>query len=507
MNTRVNDLAKWVMPFLAVAVFAATEGDRRLVDAVENKDRPAVASLLKQRVDVNVAQPDGSTAIMWAAHWNDLQTADLLITAGASVNVTSAYGASPLWEACVNASAPMVEKLLKAGANANATMPGTGETVLMRCARTGSADAVRALLAKGADPNVKEPARGQTALMWALEEQHPEAAKVLIQNKADIHAKSKGGFTPMLFAARQGDSESARALLDAGADVNEAAPGGLNALLVAIDSMHEDCAIFLVEHGANPNATDRDGLTPLHYALRKGFTFLKAGQRDDHYGQIGLSYLFRDDMTKLVTALLDHGANPNAGIKTGGRRNQMHQSDFVKITIAGATPFLLAAASGNVEMMKLLLAKGADPKLTTKDGVTALMAAAGVGLADDRMPQEAQGALAAVKMLVEMGADVNAVSADCSWTALHGAAYIGANDIIQYLVDKGAKLDIKDEMGQTPLTIAEGDPNWLSDDHDRKQHPSTAELIRKLGGDPLAAVSGTPSIGGVTATSIVPVNN
>jgi ankyrin repeat protein len=490
-------------PLSAIVGFAAS-GDLRLADAVEHRDQPAIHSLLKQGVDVNAPQPDGSTALTWAAHWNDTEIADLLIAAGANVNAASEYGSTPLWEACINASAPMVQKLVKAGANPNVALPGTGETVLMRCARTGNAEAVKALLAAGANANAKEASRGQTALMWALEEVHPEAARALIENGADIHAKSKGGFTPLLFAARQGDLEAARMLLDKGADVNEAAPGGLNALLVAIDSMHEDFAIFLVEKGANPNVVDRDGLTPLHYALRKGYTFLKSGQRDDHYGQIGLPYLFRDDMTKLVPVLLDHGANPNARITRGGRRNQLHQSDFVKITVAGATPFLLAAASGDVAVMRLLLAKGADPKITTNDGVTALMAAAGVGLADDRMPQEAQGALQAVKMLVEeVDFDVNAVSKDLAWTALHGAAYIGANDIIQYLVDKGAKPDVKDEMGQTPLTIAEGDPNWLSDDHDRKRHPTTAELLRKLGGDPLGQASGMASVGGVVTYPLI----
>src|SRR5712691_7433338 len=498
MQLKVKTLIWWTAPALAVASFAAPAGDLRLVDAVEKRDTGAVSSLLKQHVDVNTPQPDGSTALTWAAHWDDLVTADLLIAAGANVDAASEYGATSLWEACNNGSTGMVERLVKAGANPNATLTGTGETVLMRCARTGNPEAVKALLKKAADPNARDPVRGQTALMWALEEHHPEVASVLIQNGADVHAKSKGGFTPLLFAARQGDIESARLLLDKGADVNEAAPGGLNALLVGIDSIHEDFAIFLVERGANPNAADRDGLAPLHYALRKGFTYLKAGQRDDHYGQIGLPYLFRDDMTRLVKTLLEHGANPNARISRGGRRNQMHQSDFVKITIAGATPFLLASASGNIEIMRFLLAKGADPKLTTNDGVTALMAAAGVGLADDRMPQEAKGALAAVKMLVEqMDADVNAISQDCGWTALHGAAYIGADDIVQYLVDKGAKLNVKDAMGQTPLTIAEGDPNWLSDDHDRKRHPSTAELIRKLGGDPLSQSPGLASVGGV----------
>ena len=479
-------------------------GDLRLVDAVANKDNTAARSLLKQRIDVNTSRADGTTALTWAAHWNDLETADLLIAAGANVNAASEYGATPLWEACNNASAPMVQKLVKAGASPNATLPGSGETVLMKCAFTGNADAVKALLAAGADPNAKEPSRGQTALMWAIEEHHVEAARALVATKADIHAKSKGGFTPMLFAARQGDIESAQMLLEAGADVNESAPGGLNALFVAIDSGNEDLAIFLVEKGANPNATDRDGLTPLHYALRKGFSYLKAGQRDDHYGEISLSYLFRDNMPKLVSVLLDHGANPNARIAKGGRRNQMHSSDFVKVAIAGATPFVLAAASGDVGIMRTLLAKGADPKLTTNDGVTALMAAAGVGLADDRMPEEAKGALEAVKMLVEMGFDVNAATKDCAWTALHGAAYIGANDIIRYLVEQQhATLNVKDEMGQTPLTIAEGDQNWLSDDHDRKQHPATAELIRELGGDPLAKGPGTGSLGGVISLPLV----
>ena len=387
-------------------------------------------------------------------------------------------------------------------------LPGTGESVLMRCARTGTTSGVKALLAKGAGPNVKETSKDQTALMWALEEVHPEVARELIASKADIHAKSKGGFTPLLFAARQGDLESGRMLIEAGADVNESAPGTLNALLVAIDSMHEDFAIYLVEHGANPNVADRDGLAPLHYALRKGYTFLKSGQRDDHYGQIGLPYLFRDDMTKLAGVLLDHGANPNAKIGRGGRRNQLHQSDFAKIAIAGATPLHLAAAGGNVPVMRLLLAKGADPKATTNDGVTVLMAAAGVGFGDDRMPAEAEGAMAAVKMMVaEYDADVNAISKDLAWTAIHGAAYIGANDIIQYLVSKGANPAVKDEMGQTPLTIAEGDPNWLSDDHDRKKHPSTAALLRKLGGDPLADASDGGTIGGVAVYPLVVVTH
>ena len=504
MTPRLRILRGLIVPLVALTGLSAPAADFRLANAAEQKDKTAVRNLLKQRIGVDVPQPDGTTALTWAAHWDDLEIADLLVAAGANANIANDFGSTPLWEACNNGSGAMVEKLLKAGASANAVMLGTGETVLMRCARTGNADAVKALIERGAGVNAKETTGDQTALMWAVSQGHPQVVQVLIERGADIHAKSKGGYTPLLFAARKGAVEPGRILVEAGADLNETAPGGLNALFVAIDSGQEDFAIFLAERGAKPNVTDRNGLTPLHYALRKGYTYLKGGQRDDHYGDIGLSYLFRDDMERLVVVLLDHGANPNARITKGGRRNQMHSSDFVKIGIAGATPLMLAAASGNAAMIRLLLAKGADPTLTTNDGVTPLMAAAGVGLNDDRLPNEAKGAMDAVQLFVEeLGADVNATSGDCAWTALHGAAYIGANDIIEYLVGKGARLNVKDENGQTPLSIAEGDLNWLSDDHDRKRHPATAALIRRLGGDPLADGTKGGTVGGVLAYPLV----
>jgi uncharacterized protein len=494
MELKGKALTWWVACVLmasvmSVASLAAAGGDARLVEAVKNKDVNAVRALLKERVDVNVPRGDGSTALTWAAHWDDLETADLLIRAGANVNVTTDSGATALWEACDNASAAMVEKLVKAGANPNAVLTGNGETALMRCARTGNADAVRSLLEHGADVNAKEPAHGQTALMWALSERHAEAARALVEHAADIHAKSKAGFTPFLFAAQQADVESAQMLLKAGSDVNEATPAGLDALLVAIDSGHEEFAIFLVEHGANPNSVDRDGLTALHYTVRKGWTYLKGGEHDDRYGAISLSYMFRPTMPPLVNALLEHGANPNARILKGGKKSQLHTSDLLKIGVAGATPLVLAAAAGDVGIMRALLAKGADPKLATNDGVTPLMAAAGVGFtggSGDRTKEEEKGALEAAKLLVDLGADVNAVSTD-GWRAVHGAAYTGVNDILQFLVDKGAKLDVRNEWGQTPLSIAEGDPNMLVDAFEQRLHPRTAELIRKLGGDPLVA--------------------
>jgi ankyrin repeat protein len=333
--------------------------------------------------------------------------------------------------------------------------------------------------------------------MWALEENHPVVAAMLIEGSADVHAKSKAGFTPLSFAARRGDLASARLMLDKGADPNETAPGGLNALLMATDSGEEDFAIFLLEHGANPNSVDRDGASALHIAMRSGMSLLHGVARDPSYAD-SLDYLFRPPMTRLVKELLDHGANPNARIAKGSRKTPARPSDRPKLGLAGASPLMLAAAAGDVDVMRMLLAKGADPKLTTEDGTTPLMAAAGVGFSDSMTKDGDERGLAAIKLLIELGADPNA-SNKWGTTALHGAAYTGANEIVRFLVGKGADLNATDQYGQTPLSIAEGDPNYLGDDFERRSNPKTAELIRQLGGDPLATGPGAASVGGVTS--------
>src|SRR5215813_11257280 len=387
-----------VSVLLIAAPMAAN--DVRLVNAVRNRDKEAVRTLLKQRVDVNTLQGDGTSALSWAAHWGDLVVADLLINAGANANLGNEYGVTPLWEACNNANGAMVETLLSAAANPNAVLRA-GETALMRCARTGNPDAVKSLLARGADVNAKEPNRGQTALMWALEESHPAVVGILIGAGADVHAKSKAGFTPLSFAARRGDLASARLMIDKGADPNEAAPGGLNALLMATDSGQDEFAIFLLEHGANPNSADRDGASALHIALRSGMSLLHGVARDPSYAD-SLEYLFRPPMTPLVKELLNHGANPNARIAKGSRKTPARPSDRPKLGLAGATPFMLAAAAGDVEVMRMLLAKGADPNLTTEDGTTPLMAASGVGFSDDMTKDADSRGLAATTLLVEL---------------------------------------------------------------------------------------------------------
>jgi len=503
---------------LSIGSFGAPASDFRLIRAVQNKDTEAVLSLLKQHVDVNSPGPDGATALAWAVHWDDLNTTNLLIGAGAKLNAANDNGVTPLWLACYNGSGIMVERLLEAGADPNASSLPAGETALLRCAGTGSLDAVKSLLAHGADVNAKEKAE-QTALMWALEERHPEVARVLIEHGADVNAISQGGFTPLLFAARQGDVDSGRLLLEKGADLNvrnaysgrparptvafsentkglqwftRRSPEPMDALSVAINSGREQFAIFLAEQGANTNAVDNRGMTALHYALMQGISDLNNVPHDPRSG--ALDFLFRPNMAELVKVLLDHGANPNARISK--RLPPLTNNDQPKISLTGATPFLLAAATGDVKIMKLLLTKGADPLLTTDDGTTPLMAAAGISRSEDRTREEEKNALEALKLTVEMGGDVNAANKN-GFTALHGAAYTGANEIVQYLADRGAKLDAMNKFGETPLSTAAGDPNGLvgaGNGASQPVHESTEALLRKLISDRTVSVNVTPEI-------------
>ena len=461
----------WAVFLLSVIHLSGS--DLRLLEAAKSRDREAVRSLLAQRVDVNAPQADGTTALAWAAHWDDLETADALLGAGARVNAANDYGVTALSLACTNGSAAMVEKLLEAGADPKLALP-TGETPLMTASRTGSLDAVKLLLGRGVDVNAKETL-GQTALMWAVAREHAEVAEALVGRGADIHARSKGGFTPLLFAARAGDVSSARVLLAAGADVNETTLDGMSVLLLATASGHEDLPIFLVETGADANATDAYGITALHYAMQKGLSILGAVQ----YVPVA-QYMFRPNMPELVKALLEHGANPNARVE---KLKNLTLSVSPRAGMAGATPFLLAAATGDVSLMRLLAASGADPVLATAQNVTPLMVAAGIGrLQDRRGEEEDRNALEAVKLALEMGNNVNAVN-DNGRTALYGAASSGGNAIARFLVEQGAQVNVKDKFGMTPWNLASGvlSPNVLNSDRLNPIHQSTADLLVQLG--------------------------
>ena len=448
---------------LASAPGAAADPDRRLIDAARAQDASQVRALLDLRVDVNARSDDGSTALLWAAHWNDVAAAELLVRAGADANAANQFGMTPLSRACTNASTPLVEMLLKAGAKPDTAIV-TGETPLMTCAATGATAAVKMLLAKGAAVNVAEPSQHQTALMWAAAERHPEVVALLAESGADLRARTKNGFTALHFAARQGDIESVTRLLAAGADVNirslpdspdkgrgpafaSTLSEGSTPLLVATVRGQVPVALYLLERGADPNAGDA-GFTPLHWAAGTW----EGGVSNPVYG-------FSDPMSgipsrqaklQLVRALLARGANPNG-------RMTKRPPGFVGgyDDAAGATSFLLASAAADVEMMKVLLAAGADPMLATDTKATAVMAASGLNRSVGESALTEAQVLAAVRLLIDLGLDARGVTANGE-NALFGAAYRGWNTLLALLIEKGADVNAVSKAGITPWLAASG---------------------------------------------------
>ncbi len=464
---------------LSLTSLAATPTDFPLIEAAKHGDIAAVRSLLTQRIDVNAPQADGTTALAWAAERDDLEMADLLLRAGAKPNAKNDYGASPVWIACSNGSVAMVERLLKAGADPSVQLV-SGETALMTATDLGSTEIVKLLVDRGAQVNARENQAGQTALMWAAAEKHPEITRILIDHGADVHARAKSGFTALMFAAQQGDLKSAEMLVAAGANVNEATAQGTTALLKAGSSGQEQILIFLLDHGADPNAADVDGYTALHFAAA------------------------RRNGVESVKALVAHGAKPNARLVKDPAKGNSNS------TLIGATPFFLAAEARNVAIMRFLADNGADPLLGTTETMFSnepngyrlqvvantrpLAAAAGLGRFNGNYteftPAEENNAIEAVKLAKELGGDINAAN-EYGQTALHAAVYLKADKLVQFLVENGARMDLIDNFGQTPLSIAarvitEG----VKDSYDlspRRHNESTYQLLLKLGATPLAA--------------------
>ena len=488
MRYNRTEIMRVPLSFFCAAILlsaASLRADTRVADAAMTPDREAVRSLLKQKVDVNAPQPDGTTALHWAVRQDDLETADLLIRAGSNVKAANRFGATPLSLAATNGNAAMIEKLLKAGEDANAVVSESGDTVLMLAARTGKPDAVAMLLTHGADVN-KTNATGQTALMWAAAERNAAAVQVLVDHKADLAARTHaapppkpmdtifsapfpvGGMTALLFAARQNDLKSASILLAAGADVKETAQDGTSPILVAILNGHYALANFLLEKGADPNAVDGKGRAALYAAV--DMRNLEWSTRP--------APPEKDTMTELdlIKALLAHGANPNARLTKKIPLRGQPSFDGRWANMIGATPFWRAAQSDDVTAMRLLVEKGADPLLSTTDHTTPLMVAAGVGWSDGQSHGSPSDAPEALKLCLEWGGDVNAAN-DVRYTALHGAAFRGANEVVKLLVEKGAKMDVKNQEGRLPVNMAEGmhigPGGWV-------EHEDTAALLRKL---------------------------
>lgn len=504
----------------ACSAFAATP-DLRLIDAVKQTDVKAARSLLAEHVDVNAKEPDGSTALHWAAQRDSPELVDLLIAAGANAKAATRYNITPLTLACTNGNATVIEHLLNAGADPNGTSE-EGETALMTASLTGKTDAIKLLLARGADVNAKEPYRGQTALMWAASEGNAAAAEMLIEFGADIKAQSRSGFTPLLFAVRNAHTDVVSVLLQHGANVNDVAPDGTSALNMAVVNAYFDLASFLLDHGADPNAPDPRG-SALHT-----LAWLRRPGSDGAAGVGGIPHgppIPTGNMTALELAkrLLEHGANPNVRIswkekefdKEGGTTRNPPNIQLGRhlLSYVGATPFYVAARGGDAVYMRLLVDHGADPKLPTKHGITPLMAAAGLGTWEGETPGPFTGCpeserLEAVKLALALGNDINAHAdfgnykmvgdpqytllyyplnidelldlgvGDPRWsgsTALHGAVVSGQPSIVQYLVDHGAQVDAKNKLGWTPLMLAEG----AFYANAKKEFPAAAAILRK----------------------------
>jgi uncharacterized protein len=456
----------------------------RLADLAKQQDRAAVRALIAAGGDVNVAQADGATALHWAAHWDDVEMAGLLLRAGARINAANDFGITPLLLASANGRPAMIALLLEASADPNLA-GANGETPLMAAARTGNVDVVQALLDRGADVSYKAPGNGQSALMWAISEKHSNVARRLVERGADTHARSTGGYSPLLFAARGGDLESAKMLVAGGADVNDKTPDQTSALVVAVVRGHTALAIHLLEHGADPNAS-ATGYTALHWASGSWETELTGPNGIDAQGDEEWRSLagVAGGKVELIRALLAHGADANARLAKAPPRVGYTQL-AVEHRVAGvnpypgATPFLLAAMAADVDVMRVLAENGADPRLAANDGTTALMVAAGLGryLAESRVTEVR--ALAAAKLALELGGEINAVN-ESGNAALHGAAQTKADTIIRFLAANGADLSLRNKRGQTPLMIAD---TVRAGSATVNQKTPTGDLLRALGAE------------------------
>ena len=493
-----------------------------LAEAAQRGDAAAVRALLDGGgLDVDAASRDGTPALHWAVRAGDRDTAERLIAAGADVNAANRYGARPLHLAIASGDVALTRRLLEAGADA-AAPDRAGEPPLLLAARVGDPELGRALLEHGAAVDVRDEHFGQTALMTAARDGHLEMARVLLAAGAAVDAQTKpeapprfippsespeglsrgagiiragwpdgrgkrypagGSKTPLLYATREGHLDIARVLLDHGANVELADGDGVTPLINAVinasiirvnrtgTSDHLRIAQLLLDAGANVNAADWYGETPLWAAV---------DVRNLELGRDGNDRGVRDEAFALIERLLGSGADPNART-----REYPHERRFILsvigsvawVDLTGQTPFLRAAAAGDVDVMRLLLEHGADPNIATYAGTTPLMVAAGVNWSVAETFDLGNEALFnAVKLAHSLGNDVNAVNS-MGVGAIHGAANRGANDVVEYLAANGARLDLPDAQGRTPLDWAEG--VFLAT-HPPVRKPETIALLERL---------------------------
>lgn len=485
---------------LATALPAFAAGPQpELVTVVKARDAAAVRALIARKADVNATETDGTGALHWAVSAGDATTTELLIRAGARVDAANRYGVTPLSLAARTGRADLIDLLLKSGARvkaAESTLP-EGQTLVMQAARTGSVDGVKRLAAAGSDVNARETRTGTTALVWAATSNRAEAVRALVEAGADPNIQSKvtnyphtqngvllsgveegvsyvgqtvlprGGWSAVMYAAREGAADAARALAEAGANLNLADPEGTTALIVAIINAHWDTAAVLIEAGADLNQADIKGMTPLYAAV-------DMHTLGDTFGRPYPPAPVIEGSVNIVKMLLAKGANPNARLK-GAILKRVYDAGDNRLG-EGATPFMRAARKCDVAIMRLLLDAGADPKLTQKSGNNALMLAAGAVSSggDETQHISEEQALAAIKLGIAAGLDVNETNATGD-TVMHTAATSGGglHSVIRLLSEAGARLDIKNKGGRTPLEAAQ---------RARQPNEATIALLRQLGG-------------------------
>ena len=520
---------------------AAADGTTALHWAAFGDDAAMVNALIKAGANLHAGtRVGGITPLLLAAGNGNAHVVEALLSAGDDANSVTADGTTALMAAAASGSVDAVKSLLDHGAAPSATDPQRGQTALMFAAGENRADVIKLLIAHGADvkaatlvvkldrPKVDEDgnpiadaseggggrgrgngrgAQAKEGAAQAKEAKEGTGAKDGADAKDGKEAVAEGGrgggrgggggqggsargasatvmggMTALLVAARDGHLEAVHALVEGRADVNQAS-GSENAtpLVIAIANGHYELAKYLLDHGADPNLATIDGLAGLYATV------------DAEWAQLGWApnpITVQEKVTylDLMKALLAHGANPNAPLaKTLWFRPTSHNQEWVDKK--GATPFWRAAASSDVQAMKILVAAGANPYTPSAEAVTPLIVAAGLGWGANASRNAPDSWMAAVKYCLELGADVNAKD-NYNYTALHGAAYRGDNEMVQFLVDKGAKLDVRSKKGQTVTDMANGP---MVNAHLPTEHPDTIALLEKLGAPPPeVAVAGAP---------------
>ena len=475
----------------ACALPLMANANLELATLAEKGQLDSLQQLLRSGTNVNDRLSDGSTALHQAVLHDRLEIVTALLDAGADPVVVNRNGISPLFLAVQNGNADIVSALLKAGADPN-TLSESGETILMTAASTGKPQVVSLLLANGALLDARDPDFRQTPLMIAVREGQTEVVDLLLRHGTEVDARTrvgavpaylppckgtgcgsegvginrsgvphrgerhdaKGGMTALLYAARDGRTEAAKLLLDNGADIELAEANEITPLLMALLNNQLDVANLLLDYGANVNVDDFYGRTPLFAAVDYRNLDMNSKREDDPK----TNTVDREPIMPMIERLIAMGADVNARTKEWQPEKKWLYAlnDVSWVDMTGQTPFIRASTAGDLAVMKLLLEHGADPHITTYEGTTALMAAAGVNWTVAQTYTVSDAAtLEAVKLNIELGADVNAANS-MGLTPLLGAANRGANDVIRYLATQGAKLDVKDAVGRDAVRWAEG---------------------------------------------------